>query len=119
MNWYLVVLSKYVDFGGRARRMEFWMFSLFNIIFTLLAGILDYALGTNETIEFVYSLAIFLPSLAVLVRRLHDVGKSGWMLLFTLIPIIGQAWLIAMLCSDGDHGWNEWGSNPKEISKSI
>lgn len=115
----MVVLSKYVDFGGRARRKEFWMFFVFNIIFSLLAGILDYALGTNGNIESVYSLVIFLPSLAVLVRRLHDVGKSGWMILFGLIPIIGQAWLIAMLCSDGDSGWNEWGLNPKELSTSL
>ena len=86
MNWYLKVLKQYADFNGRARRKEYWMFALFNFIFTIVAIILDYALGLTVgelpygVIYFLYTLAVFIPSLAAVVRRLHDVGKSGWMI---------------------------------------
>ena len=124
MNWYSKVLKQYTDFSGRARRKEYWMFALFNIIFAFAAMILDNVLGiAMEKIGYgpiyiIYGLAVLLPGLAVAVRRLHDVGKSGWMLLIVLIPLIGAIWLLVLLCTDGQPGSNKWGENPKEISGS-
>lgn len=113
MNWYLKVLGQYAEFNGRARRTEFWMFTLFNAIFAAAAGLVGQMLGT-ELIASLYSLALFVPSLAVAVRRLHDIGKSGWMLLVGLIPVIGWIWLIVLYIKEGDHGVNQYGVNPKE-----
>lgn len=120
MNWYLKVLKQYADFGGRARRTEYWMFILFNFIFSMVAIALDYALGTGVggmgygIIYALYALIVLIPSLAVAVRRLHDVGKSGWMILISLIPLIGGIWLIVLLVTDSNPGANEYGPNPKE-----
>ena len=120
MEWYLKVLRQYTDFSGRARRKEYWMFTLFNIIFYVVAMLLDNLVGTAiENVGYglfyiVYALAVFLPSLAVSVRRLHDVGKSGWMILIALIPIIGGIWLLILMVTDSQAGDNKWGPNPKE-----
>jgi len=122
MNWYLKVLKQYADFVGRARRKEYWMFVLFNMIFAIIAMMLDNVLGiAMEGIYYgplygIYLLAIILPSLAVAVRRLHDIGKSGWMILITLIPLIGAIWLLVLLVTDSNPGDNEYGPNPKEIA---
>lgn len=113
MNWYLKVLRKYADFGGRARRKEYWMFVLFNLIFAIVAAILDSMLGSSMLIYGLYGLAMLIPSLAVTVRRLHDIGKSGWMFLIILIPIIGFIWLLILLIKDGDHAENQYGADPK------
>lgn len=113
MNWYLKVLKQYADFNGRARRQEYWMFVLFNIIFSIVAGALDTTLGTWGAIGGLYALAILVPSLAVSVRRLHDIGKSGWMLLIALIPVIGVIWLLVLLITDSTPRSNQYGANPK------
>ncbi|MBK7910165.1 DUF805 domain-containing protein [Candidatus Pollutiaquabacter sp.] len=123
MEWYFKVLNQFADFSGRARRKEYWMFALFNVLFTVAALILDkfMDIGFNGSyigwIYILYSLAIFIPSLAVTVRRLHDVGKSGWMYLIILIPIIGAIWLLVLMATDGQPGTNSWGPNPKEQSE--
>ena len=84
-----------------------------------------YGLGTNPmagesgVLSNLYSLAVFLPSLGVLVRRLHDVGKSGWFFLIVLIPLIGAIWLLVLLFKDSEQGENKWGPNPKEDSWST
>ena len=123
MEWYFKVLNQFADFNGRARRKEYWMFALFNVLFTVAALILDKLMQTGFNgsyigwIYILYSLAIFIPSLAVTVRRLHDVGKSGWMYLIILIPIIGAIWLLVLLATDGQPGTNSWGPNPKEQSE--
>lgn len=119
MNWYFKALNNYANFSGRARRTEFWMFFLFNFIFGIIAGLLDRALGLSNafgygTISILYSLAMFIPGLAVTVRRLHDVGKSGWMLLIILIPIIGWIWLFVLDVTDSNPGENQYGKNPKD-----
>jgi uncharacterized membrane protein YhaH (DUF805 family) len=120
MNWYLKVLKQYADFSGRARRTEYWMFFLFNMIFAFLAAIIDNVLGTASSelgygiFYGIYALAMFIPGLAVAVRRLHDVGKSGWMLLIAFIPLIGAIWLLVLLLTDSQEGTNNWGENPKE-----
>jgi len=121
MEWYLKVLRQYADFEGRARRQEYWMFVLFNVIFAVGAMIIDNVLGLTlahlpyGVFYFVYTLAVFIPGLGVTVRRLHDIGKSGWMLLVALIPIVGSIWLLVLLVTDGTPGENEYGINPKEV----
>ena len=98
------------------------MFVLFNMIFSVIAMILDNVLGiAMEGIGYgplygIYLLAIILPSLAVAVRRLHDIGKSGWMILISLIPLIGGIWLLVLLVTDSNPGDNQYGPNPKEIA---
>jgi uncharacterized membrane protein YhaH (DUF805 family) len=96
------------------------MFFLFNMIFAFLAAIIDNVLGTASSelgygiFYGIYALAMFIPGLAVAVRRLHDVGKSGWMLLIAFIPLIGAIWLLVLLLTDSQEGTNNWGENPKE-----
>ncbi len=114
MEWYLKVLRQYADFEGRARRKEFWMFALFNIIFRILALVLDGLLGTGAIFILVYVVAMIIPGLAVAVRRLHDVGKSGWMYLIALIPLVGAIWLLVLFVTDSEPGANQYGPNPKE-----
>jgi uncharacterized membrane protein YhaH (DUF805 family) len=124
MNYYLKVLQNYATFSGRARRSEFWYFALFNLIFAILAMVLDNVLGTTFNrggfempygyIYLLYVLATFIPALAVTVRRLHDVGKSGWMYLIILIPIIGGIWVLVLFFRDSNTESNKWGENPKK-----
>lgn len=110
MNWYLAVLKKYAVFTGRARRSEYWYFFLFSLIISVVLTILDGALGLansgNGVISSIYSLATLIPSIAVGVRRMHDVGKSGW---FILIPIYN----LVLACTNGVAGPNEYGPDPK------
>ena len=119
MNWYLKVLRQYADFNGRARRKEYWMFFLFNIIFAVAAMVMDNILGIASQFGYgplygIYVLTLFIPGLAVGVRRLHDVGKSGWMILISFIPIVGAIWLLVLLVMDSTPGENRFGSYPKE-----
>ena len=123
MNYYLQVIRNYVNFNGRARRKEYWMFTLFNLIFFIVAATLDTVLGINFSeltfygpIYLVYALFVMLPSLAVGVRRLHDVSKSGWWLLITFIPIVGTIWILVLLATDSTDGENEYGPNPKQVN---
>jgi len=122
MNWWLTAMKKYVDFNGRARRTEYWMFQLFNIIFMIVAIILDSMIGSaNEDSGYqlfylLFNLAIILPSWAILVRRLHDIGKSGWWVFIALIPLLGGVWLFFMTVTDSQPGDNEYGANPKLIA---
>lgn len=128
MEWYLKVWKDYADFNGRARRKEYWMFALINTIIVLalysiaIAGIANDS-GVLATLGMalygMYALAVLIPSLAVAVRRLHDVGKSGWFLLIALIPIIGGIWLLVLLCTDSVAGENEYGPNPKTGSDTT
>ena len=95
---------------------------MFNIIFSIVAVILDNLLGTAIEGEgyglffTLYTLAVLIPGLAVLVRRLHDVGKSGWWFFIELIPLIGGIWLLLLLVTDSNPGENKYGPNPKEIA---
>ena len=118
MYWYIKCLRLYADFGGRASRKEFWIFTLFNIIFSLLAISLDVLFETTiddvGVIEFLYGLFIIIPQFAVSVRRLHDIGKSGFYNLIALIPYIGWFVLILFFCQDGQTSENRWGENPEK-----
>lgn len=120
MNWYLKCLKQYADFNGRARRKEFWMFTLFNGIISTVLIIISTVFGlVSETglspLNSLYSLIVFVPGLAVSVRRLHDVGKSGWYFLVGLIPILGWIYLIYLYVQEGEAGTNQYGGNPKEL----
>lgn len=111
MNWYIAVLKKYAVFQGRARRKEYWMFFLFNIIVAFLLGLIEGLAGINlgngqSILGNVYQLAVFLPSIAVGIRRMHDVNKSGW---FMLVPIYN----LILAVKQGDTGENRFGSDPK------
>ncbi|EDP59550.1 DUF805 domain-containing protein [Vibrio sp. AND4] len=118
MDWYLTVLKKYALFSGRARRKEYWMFFLFNLIFSLVLGAIDGLLGT-VFIGTIYGLAVLIPGIAVSVRRLHDIGRTGWWVLISFIPLIGLIVLIIFAATEGDKGTNEYGSDPKEADGSI
>lgn len=115
MNWYISVLKQYAVFSGRARRTEYWMFVLCNVIVMLLLSMVDKLIGGDkELISSIYSLAVLLPSLAVAARRLHDTDRSGWWLLLGLIPIIGTLVLIYFMVCNGQQGPNRFGDDPKE-----
>ena len=119
MYWYFKVLRNYAVFRGRARRKEYWMFTLINIIFIIVVSLLDTIIfgihfdGVGP-LYVIYFLGVFIPSLAVLVRRLHDVGKSGWWILIIFIPLVGAVWLFILTLLDSQPGENKYGSNPKE-----
>jgi uncharacterized membrane protein YhaH (DUF805 family) len=105
MNYYITVLQNYANFNGRARRSEYWYFVLFNAIISFGIGFVGGLLGVT-ILSTVYSVAVIIPAIAVGVRRMHDVGKSGW---FLLIPIYN----LVLACSDGDKGDNAYGPDPK------
>ncbi|MBE6071761.1 MAG: DUF805 domain-containing protein [Clostridium butyricum] len=115
MNFYLESVKKYATFSGRARRKEYWMYVLFYIIFTVVASIVDLILGTSNIITGIYGLVFFVPTIAVVVRRLHDIGKSGWWLFVSFIPLIGGIWFFVLMCLSGQQGENKYGQNPKEL----
>jgi uncharacterized membrane protein YhaH (DUF805 family) len=131
MNWYLKVLKQYVDFSGRARRKEYWMFTLFNVIIMVVLSAVDglvfgsgsFAGNTDPgsvsasvnlgVLTTIYVLAVLLPSLAVSVRRLHDTDRSGWWLLILLVPLIGAIVFLVFMLLDSQPGENRHGPSPK------
>jgi len=110
MNWYLKVLRNYAVFDGRARRSEYWYFILFNMIISFVLGLIDglsgFMVGDNGILSSIYSLGVLIPSIAVAIRRMHDVGKSGW---FMLIPFYN----LYLAVQDGEVGYNQYGPDPK------
>ena len=106
-------LRNYVQFQGRARRSEFWWWVLFQIGALIVAEILDSALGHIGLLYALVALGLFLPGLAIQIRRLHDTGRSGWWLLLALVPIVGGLILIWWWCQDGELGLNRFGVDPK------
>ncbi len=129
MSWYLGALKKYAVFSGRARRKEYWMFYLFNIIFLLLAMGLDNLLGITFSIGgtsmfygyiyTIYALAVLIPGFALFVRRLHDLGKSGAWFFIGFIPFIGGIWLLVLMCIAGTVGPNKYGEDPKAVVQTV
>lgn len=126
IDWYKkVVLENYANFEGRARRSEYWWFIVGQIILVVIAMILDNLLGITfgkigyGPIYLVFALATFIPGLAVAVRRLHDVGKSGWFYLIVFIPLIGAIWLIILFATEGAKGQNQYGMDPKGNNDDI
>lgn len=112
MEHFITVLKKYAVFSGRASRAEFWYFYLFSLIFSVSLVVVDMiidAAGGPAFLNSLFALAIFIPSIAVSVRRMHDIGKSGWNILLSLIPIVGPFLYLALLVRKGDEGENQYG----------
>lgn len=105
MKYYVAVLKKYADFNGRARRSEYWYFTLFSIIISILLLVVETSVKTT-LLGNIYSIAVLVPSIAVGVRRMHDVNKSGW---YLLIPIYN----LILACTAGTEGPNDYGDDPK------
>lgn len=112
MTWYFQVLRNYIGFSGRASRTEYWMFVLFNIIASIVLVVLDAILRITPLLLFLYLLAVFLPSLAVQVRRLHDTNRSAWWFFLLLIPFIGSLVLLIFMVLPGDSHTNHYGPQP-------
>jgi uncharacterized membrane protein YhaH (DUF805 family) len=110
INAYKDALSNYAKFDGRLSIGGYWRFFLVNIVISLVLFALANAAGIFFVLYAVYLLALFIPGLAAAVRRLHDTGKSGWMLLIAFIPLVGSIILIVFLASAGDTGGNEYGA---------
>ena len=114
MNWYLEALKKYAVFNGRARRKEYWMFCLFNVIIAFIVGFVEgLAHDGPGVLSALYSLLVFLPSIGVSIRRLHDTGRSGWWLLLGLIPLLGFIVLLIFMLQNSNPADNDYGANPK------
>ncbi|AUC81392.1 DUF805 domain-containing protein [Lacinutrix sp. Bg11-31] len=120
MKWYLHCIKNYTNFSGRARRSEYWMFLLFNILIVIalsyLSSIINEVLDSDNFIfiPFVYILLIIVPHFAVVVRRLHDINKSGTYWFVRFIPLVGPIWLLVLLVEDSSIGVNKYGRNPKK-----
>ncbi|MGG4608827.1 DUF805 domain-containing protein [Providencia sp. Me31A] len=125
MNWYLdVIKNNYANFSGRARRKEYWMFTLINtiilaVLYIIMFSSIDYSTGEMSGIGsvvsvliLIYALALIVPSIAVCVRRLHDTNKSGWFFLLNFIPFGGLV-VFVFMCLDSNQGDNRFGPNPK------
>jgi len=122
MHWYTDVLKKYVEFSGRARRQEYWMFFLISFIVSVVLSGIDRAIGTSNSsgsglLQGIYGLAVLLPTLGVNARRLHDTNRSGWWMLLWLIPILGWIPIIIFLAQDGTPADNKYGPDPKAAER--
>ena len=120
MTWYIKVLRQYTEFEGRARRKEYWMFTLINLIIIFSLGIVGGVYGEGGNVALIpvllyfgYALAVLIPGLAVSVRRLHDTGRSGWWFLISLVPFIGTVIFLILMALDSEEGENKYGPNPK------
>ncbi len=110
MNYYLLALKKYATFSGRATRSEYWYFFLVNFLIGIVLNIITMSVGdTYGVVGMVYNLAMIIPGLAICARRLHDIGKSGWMILVSLIPLAGIIWLIVLLATQSSPVDNVYG----------
>jgi uncharacterized membrane protein YhaH (DUF805 family) len=134
MEWMIMPLKRYIDFSGRSQRKEFWMFVLLQVILLVIASFVDVALGYGKVDSYaqategysagfavnssgpaviIVGLALLIPAIAVAVRRLHDTDRSGWWLLFGLVPLVGAITLIVFYCLEGTAGPNRFGEDPK------
>jgi uncharacterized membrane protein YhaH (DUF805 family) len=125
MNWYIKVLKNYAVFSGRAQRAEYWFFVLFNVVVSFGLLVVDGVIGTYNAqtgvglLYGVYALGVLIPSIAVSVRRLHDIGKSGWWLLLLFIPFIGPIVLFVFFVLDSQAVTNAYGPNPKGVVQAA
>lgn len=111
MDYFIGALKKYADFNGRASRKEYWMFYLIYMLFILASAVIDAVTGIG-IFSIIFTLAMFIPTISIAARRLHDTGRSGWWQLIALIPLIGFIILLVFLTQDS-HDSNDYGVNPK------
>ena len=104
--------KKYATFSGRASRSEYWFWVLFSFLVIFAGAVIDSAAGTGYAFYAIAVLALFLPSLSVLIRRLHDLNRSGGWYWIALIPLVGAIMLLVWMCTEGTRGDNSYGSNP-------
>ena len=111
IDWFKKCLRNYVNFSGRARRKEYWYFFLVQMVVIIAAMLIDAIIFSSDTGLFyiVAVLGLFLPGLAVTIRRLHDTNRSGWWFLISLVPLIGSIILLVFLVSDTKPETNQWG----------
>ena len=120
MEYFIGAIRKYSVFKGRARRKEFWYFYLVSFVISLVLAFLDYQLGTYDPelggglLGGIYGIFIFLPSLALTVRRIHDTGRSGYWAFLLLVPLVGLLVILFFALTDSNPGSNEYGESPKE-----
>jgi uncharacterized membrane protein YhaH (DUF805 family) len=111
------VLSKYADFSGRARRSEYWYWTLAVIVALVVCIIISAISHTLGLVLYVLvALGTLVPGIAVAVRRMHDTGRSGWWLFIGLVPLVGGIILLVFACQDSQPGSNEYGASPKEAT---
>ena len=119
MSWFLMALSKYATFSGRSQRSEFWFFLLSYVLLFVGLAIIDGMLGFFDEEEDIgllsslFAVAMFVPSLAVSVRRLHDTGRFGWWVLVAFVPVVGSIVMLLFAAEDSQPGANAYGPNPK------
>lgn len=118
MKWFISCMTtNYFNFQGRARRKEYWFFTLVIILMGIVIGLIASVLGLGEStmkmIQLIWLLILFIPGLAVQVRRLHDISRSSWWILINFIPIIGPLVIFIFNLLDSTPGDNEYGPNPK------
>jgi uncharacterized membrane protein YhaH (DUF805 family) len=119
MSWFVEALKKYAVFSGRSRRKEYWFFVLFVVIISIVLNIIDGLFGAYDRsmgaglLSTIFSLAILIPSIAVSVRRLHDIDRTGWWVLIALVPLVGWIVLLVFHVQDSTPGTNRYGPNPK------
>ena len=123
LDYFKLALSRYAEFDGRSRRSEYWYFALFvtiiGMVWGFVVGILAGVIGEWALmLSYIPTIAFFVPNLAVAVRRLHDVGRSGWWLLISL-TIIGIFVLLYWYVQDSEPGVNEYGPNPKSVTNQL
>lgn len=115
MNYYLAVLRQWKDFDGRSGRREYWTFVLVNFAITMgLTMVEQIIFRGNGITSSLYGLFVLIPGIAVAIRRLHDVGNSGWMQLVMLIPLVGWIWFLILMAKEGDTGMNQYGESTRE-----
>lgn len=115
MEWYQHALKKYSTFDGRATRKEYWYFALFNTVVAMVLFVVGelLATGLGSVLYLLYLLGTLSPSLAVSVRRLHDIGRSGWWLLVAFVPLVGSVVLLVFLLTASAPATNEYGPEPE------
>ena len=109
------VTLKYKDFSGRARRREYWSYALCTFVIACVVGLIDGLIGQRNILSLIVSLALLLPSLAISLRRLQDIGKPWQYILFAFVPIIGVLYLLYLGVQDSQPGDNAYGPNPKAL----
>jgi uncharacterized membrane protein YhaH (DUF805 family) len=127
MNEFIQCMQKYADFTGRARRREYWMFVLFNTLILMATVVAAGVVGSLFDNGYTFAMAVYtvfvlgtvIPAMAVTVRRLHDVGRSGWWYFIILVPFVGAFVLLFWLCTDSAVGTNQWGARPKRVAEEM